>query len=274
MRSAPTRTRRTPPRRSRRPRTIQKQRLQPSDAISSEHLAHAATPSPPARQCTPIASGRETGTHTALSSATREVVIGHDQPFCIIGERINPTGRRIFQEQLRAGDLSAIERDVAAQVAGGANVLDVNMGVPLTDEPELLNKAIQLIQSSPTCRSASTPRSSRRSRPAWRRTRAGPWSTRSPPRTTGWLRSCRWSRRYGAAVIALPNDARRDPDGGRQAARPDRGRSSTSRPTSTASPVEDIVIDPLAMPIGADPTIVNDRVRDDRTGSGTSSAST
>ena len=49
-----------------------------------------------------------------------EVVIGHDQPFCIIGERINPTGRRIFQEQLRAGDLSAIERDVEAQVAGGA----------------------------------------------------------------------------------------------------------------------------------------------------------
>ena len=59
-------------------------------------------------------------------------------PFCLIGERINPTGRRIFQEQLRAGDLSAIERDVKAQVAGGADVLDVNMGVPLTDEAELL----------------------------------------------------------------------------------------------------------------------------------------
>jgi 5-methyltetrahydrofolate--homocysteine methyltransferase len=85
--------------------------------------------------------------HTTLSSATKQVTIGHDQPFCIIGERINPTGRRIFQEQLRAGDLSAIERDVAAQVAGGAMVLDVNMGVPLTDEPELLQKAIKLVQS-------------------------------------------------------------------------------------------------------------------------------
>ncbi len=71
-----------------------------------------------------------------------EVVIGHDRRFCLIGERINPTGRRIFQEQLRAGDLSAIERDVKAQVEGGADVLDVNMGVPLTDEAELLAKAI------------------------------------------------------------------------------------------------------------------------------------
>ena len=73
-------------------------------------------------------------------------MIGHDQPFCLIGERINPTGRRIFQEQLRAGDLSAIERDVNAQVEGGADVLDVNMGVPLTDEAELLAKAITLVQ--------------------------------------------------------------------------------------------------------------------------------
>ena len=85
--------------------------------------------------------------HTVLSSASREVVIGSDQPFCIIGERINPTGRRIFQEQLRAGDLSAIEKDVAAQVTGGANVLDINMGVPLTDEADLLKRAIKLVQS-------------------------------------------------------------------------------------------------------------------------------
>ncbi|MDX6234419.1 MAG: 5-methyltetrahydrofolate--homocysteine methyltransferase, partial [Nocardioidaceae bacterium] len=85
--------------------------------------------------------------HTIIRSASKEVVLGHDQKFCIIGERINPTGRRIFQEQLRAGDMSAIERDVEAQVAGGAMVLDVNMGVPLTDEPELLGRAIKLVQS-------------------------------------------------------------------------------------------------------------------------------
>ena len=84
---------------------------------------------------------------TAVRSASREVVIGHDQPFCIIGERINPTGRKRFQEQLRAGDLSHIEIDVAEQVAGGADVLDVNMGVPLTDEADLLARAIKLVQS-------------------------------------------------------------------------------------------------------------------------------
>src|SRR5919107_622151 len=83
---------------------------------------------------------------TVLRSATQQVVIGHETRFCLIGERINPTGRRIFQDQLRAGDLSAIERDVKAQVEGGADVLDVNMGVPLTDEADLLVSAISLAQ--------------------------------------------------------------------------------------------------------------------------------
>src|SRR4029079_5014590 len=83
---------------------------------------------------------------TVLRSATKEVVLGHHRRFCLIGERINPPGRRIFQEQLRAGDLSAIERDVKAQVEGGADVLDVNMGVPLTDEADLLVRATELGQ--------------------------------------------------------------------------------------------------------------------------------
>ena len=76
--------------------------------------------------------------HTVLRSPSREVSIGPDQPFCIIGERINPTGRKAFAEALRAGDLSQIVVDVEEQVAMGAHVLDVNMGVPLTDEAELL----------------------------------------------------------------------------------------------------------------------------------------
>ena len=84
---------------------------------------------------------------TVVSSATRELRIGDDNPFCIIGERINPTGRKIFQEQLRRGDLSRIEIDVADQVAGGAMMLDVNMGAPLCDETELMMRAVELIQS-------------------------------------------------------------------------------------------------------------------------------
>ena len=83
---------------------------------------------------------------TVLSSATRETVIGPGEPFCIIGERINPTGRKIFQQQLRDGDLSRVEIDVAQQVAGGAMVLDVNMGAPLADEAELMVQAVKLIQ--------------------------------------------------------------------------------------------------------------------------------
>ena len=71
--------------------------------------------------------------HTVLSSARASVTIGPDQPFCIIGERINPTGRKKFQEQLRVEDLSAVEVDVAQQIAGGAMMLDVNMGAPLVD---------------------------------------------------------------------------------------------------------------------------------------------
>jgi len=84
--------------------------------------------------------------HTTVSSPSRTVTIGPDQPFCIIGERINPTGRKAFQEQLRAGDLSQVLVDVDEQIAGGAHILDVNMGVPLADEPALLAQAIQLVQ--------------------------------------------------------------------------------------------------------------------------------
>src|SRR6185312_16225772 len=84
--------------------------------------------------------------HTILSSATKTVRIGDDEPFAIIGERINPTGRKIFQQQLRAGDLSRVEIDVKEQVAGGAMLLDVNMGAPLADEAELMRQVVPLIQ--------------------------------------------------------------------------------------------------------------------------------
>ena len=83
--------------------------------------------------------------HTVVRSATRELIIGSDQPFCIIGERINPTGRKKFQEELRAGDLSSVEIDVKAQIEGGAMMLDVNMGAPLVDEADLLAKAVKLV---------------------------------------------------------------------------------------------------------------------------------
>src|SRR4051812_49503548 len=83
---------------------------------------------------------------TVLESRTKSVVIGSGKPFCIIGERINPTGRKKFQAQLQAGDLSQLEIDVAEQVEGGADMLDVNVGDPLADEIELMRNAIPLVQ--------------------------------------------------------------------------------------------------------------------------------
>src|SRR4029078_10712293 len=87
--------------------------------------------------------------HTVLRSATREVVIGDDQPFSLMGERINPTGRKIFAEALRRGDLSRIAIDVEQQAAGGATMLDVNMGVPLADGAEPRPKAVTMVQELP-----------------------------------------------------------------------------------------------------------------------------
>ncbi len=86
-------------------------------------------------------------THTVIGSATREVVIGDDQPFVIIGERINPTGRKLLAEEMKAGDFSRVERDTLAQVEAGAHMLDVNAGIPLADEPAILATTIQLVQS-------------------------------------------------------------------------------------------------------------------------------
>jgi 5-methyltetrahydrofolate--homocysteine methyltransferase len=206
--------------------------------------------------------------HTTLSSATKQVTIGSDQPFCIIGERINPTGRRIFQEQLRAGDLSAIERDVKAQVEGGAMVLDINMGVPLTDEPELLKKAIKLVQSLtdlPICIDSSVVEALEAGLSVYEGRALVNSVTAEDDRMDAILPLV---KRYGAAVIALPNDHDEIP------MEADKRLVLTKKILDTAvdkyglAP-EDIVIDPLAMPIGADPNIVNvayetmHRIRDD-----------
>lgn len=193
--------------------------------------------------------------HTVLRSATREVVIGHDQPFCLIGERINPTGRRTFQEQLRAGDLSAIERDVAAQIAGGAAVLDVNMGVPLTDEPALLANAIRLVQSLtdvPICIDSSVVEALEAGLAAYDGRALVNSVTAEDERMELILPLV---KRYDAAVIALPNDEFEIP------MEADRrlelvGHIVDVATTKYGIAIEDIVIDPLAMPIGADTTVV------------------
>ena len=84
---------------------------------------------------------------TVVSSHKKEVVIGFDRPFCIIGERINPTGRKKLAAEMAAGDFSTVERDTIAQVEAGATMLDVNAGIPLADEPKILADTVRLVQS-------------------------------------------------------------------------------------------------------------------------------
>ena len=86
-------------------------------------------------------------TDTVISSKTKEVIIGFEQPFVVIGERINPTGRKLLAEEMKNGDYSRVEADALAQVAAGAQILDVNAGIPLADEPAILAESIKLVQS-------------------------------------------------------------------------------------------------------------------------------
>ncbi len=193
--------------------------------------------------------------HTVLSSATTSITIGPDQPFCIIGERINPTGRKKFQEQLRAGDYSALEADVQAQVAGGATMLDVNMGAPLIDEPEALATAVRMIQEMtdlPLCIDSSVVEALEAGLSVYQGKALVNSVTAETERMDLILPLV---RKYGAAIIALPNDEFEIPE------EPERRLELTKvivdyATTKYQIPIEDIVIDPLAMPIGADSTMV------------------
>ena len=84
---------------------------------------------------------------TIVSSRSKEVRIGHDLPFVIIGERINPTGRKKLAAEMAAGDFSRVISDALAQVATGAHMLDVNAGIPMADEPAILAATVKLVQS-------------------------------------------------------------------------------------------------------------------------------
>jgi 5-methyltetrahydrofolate--homocysteine methyltransferase len=193
--------------------------------------------------------------HTIVRSATREVVIGPDRPFCLIGERINPTGRKVFSEALRAGDLSRIRVDVEQQVAGGAMMLDINTGVPLADEADLLGRAVKLVQELtdlPICIDSSVVEALEAGLAAYEGKALVNSVTGEDERLESILPLV---KRHGAAVIALPNEEDEIPD------EPAKRLEITRKIVDVATreygiPLEDIVIDPLAMPIGADTTLV------------------
>jgi 5-methyltetrahydrofolate--homocysteine methyltransferase len=190
---------------------------------------------------------------TVLQSRSKTVVIGSDKPFCIIGERINPTGRKAFQAQLQAGDLQQLETDVAEQVAGGADVLDVNVGDPLADEIELMRSAIPLIQGLtdlPLVIDSSVIEALEAGLGAYEGKALVNSVTAEDDRLEAILPLV---AKHGAAVIALPNDDEIPMEPQR---RLELARKIVSVAADHGIPPQDIVIDPLAMPVGAEPRAV------------------
>jgi 5-methyltetrahydrofolate--homocysteine methyltransferase len=188
-------------------------------------------------------------THTVISSATREVVIGFDRPFAIIGERINPTGRKMLAEEMKAGDFSRVEADALAQVAAGAAILDVNAGIPLADEPAILAATIKLVQSLVDV-PLSIDSSIVEALEAGLSVYQGKALVNSVTGEDEQMeRVLPLVAKHGAAVVAITNDETgisEDPD-----VRFAVAQKIVSRAADYGIGHEDIVVDPLVMPIGA-----------------------
>ena len=188
-------------------------------------------------------------TITTLSSATREVKIGFDQPFVVIGERINPTGRKILAEEMKIGDYSRVEADALAQVLAGAHMLDVNAGIPLADEPRILAEAIRLVQSI-TDVPLSIDSSIIEALEAGLSVYQGKALVNSVTGEDEVLeRVLPLVAKYGAAVVAISNDETgisEDPDERFKVA-----KKIVERAADHGIHYSNVIVDPLVMPIGA-----------------------
>lgn len=188
-------------------------------------------------------------TETLLSSPTKEVRIGFDRPFVIIGERINPTGRKILAEEMSNGDYSRVEADAIAQVAAGAHMLDVNAGIPLADEPAMLAEAIKRVQSV-TDVPLSIDSSIVAALEAGLSVYQGKALVNSVTGEEDRLETVLpLVAKYGAAVVAISNDETgisEDPD-----VRFEVARKIVERASDHGISREDVIVDPLVMPIGA-----------------------
>jgi len=188
-------------------------------------------------------------TDTIVSSATKEVVIGFNRPFVIIGERINPTGRKILAAEMAAGDFTRVEADARAQVEAGAHMLDVNAGIPLADEPAILARAIQLVQSItdvPLSIDSSIVAALEAGLAVYKGKALVNSVTGEDERLEAVLPLI---KKYGAAVIAISNDETgisEDPD-----VRYAVAKKIVERAMDYGIPASDVVVDPLVMPIGA-----------------------
>jgi len=188
-------------------------------------------------------------TDTVISSATREVVLGLERPFVMIGERINPTGRKVLAAEMAAGNFSRVEADALAQVAAGAHMLDVNAGIPLADEPAILARTVQLVQSItdvPLSIDSSIVKALEAGLAVYRGKPLVNSVTGEEERLESVLPLV---KKYGAAVVAISNDETgisEDPD-----MRFEVAKKIVQRAADYGIPASDIVVDPLVMPIGA-----------------------
>ena len=188
-------------------------------------------------------------TDTIISSNSKEVVIGLDRPFVMIGERINPTGRKLLSKEMAEGDFSRVEQDTLAQVAAGAQMLDVNAGIPLADEPRILAETIKLVQSLtdvPLSIDSSIVAALEAGLEVYQGKALLNSVTGEEERLDVVLPLV---KKYGCAVIAISNDETgisEDPD-----VRFAVAKKIVERAADYGIPYSDIVVDPLVMPIGA-----------------------
>ena len=188
-------------------------------------------------------------TKTVISSAKQEITIGFDQPFCVIGERINPTGRKLLAAEMAAGDYSRVESDAIAQVAAGATMLDVNAGIPMADEPQILADSIQLVQSVvdvPLAIDSSIVEALEKGLSVYQGKALVNSVTGEEERLEVVLPLV---KKYGAAVVAISNDETgisEDPN-----VRYEVAKMIVERAEDYGIPREDVVVDPLIMPVGA-----------------------
>lgn len=188
-------------------------------------------------------------TSTVVSSDKKEVVIGFDHRFVMIGERINPTGRKLLAEEMARGDYSRVVADAQAQVEAGAQMLDVNAGIPLADEPAILADCVKLVQETvdvPLSIDSSIVAALEAGLAVYKGKALVNSVTGEEERLEAVLPLV---RKYNAAVVAISNDETgisEDPDERFAVA-----KKIVERAADYGIPREDIVVDPLVMPVGA-----------------------
>jgi len=189
---------------------------------------------------------------TTLSSRSREVVISIDRPFVIIGERINPTGRKVLAAEMKEGRMDRVRADAIAQAAAGAHMLDVNAGIPAADEPALLVAAIKAVgevSDLPICIDSSVMEALEAALAAYEGKALVNSVTAEDERMD---RILPLVKKHGAAVIGMAND-----ETGISMVPEERlaiARRIVDRAAEYGIPKEDVIIDPIAMTVAADPT--------------------